>query len=319
VTVTRFVPVLAAVVLLASGDARTQPATIHEIAARFYPPSLTELAQLAGGPIVRHQCQAVLETDPGGAPRTIVAAYTNASTSAIRVLRSTPGGDFSVVAEAGGDRFAGVTCGIRLVDLDNDGRDEVFVDFNVMANSVSWVFRWDAGRLIDLTPLSPGPDGSLDTDLYRARPVDVDGDGIKEIYVVSEYPPPGDGPAEPNLLFRMAGGTYVRSEPVVGVWTSRPAAGSPATSRVRVRLPKGARGPFTMHVVNGEAGRSSRVTGLQLWINDRQVLGPSDLDARVAVVDRPVSLSDDNLVSIRVEGPSGSQVVMILRSRDWDR
>jgi hypothetical protein len=305
----------------ARAGAQTPP-TPAAIAAQFYPQRLVEAAERAGDvPVDRRQCQAVVDTVPSGAPRTILAAYTNTSSAAMLMLQSDGGGGFRVAAsEPQGLDLFGSDCDVKLLDVDRDGRPEIIVTFSMMVNDITWVMKWDGQQLVNLTPLERNPDGTGMSLLRNAELVDVDNDGIPEITVLGQYPPPSDGsPAKPDSVFKLSGGSYVETEPIVGLWVFERSTGAPETDRVPVPLPAGARGPFTLHIVNGDPGGRSRVTSAEVFLNGERVLSPNDFGNRVDAIDRPVNLTSDNELAVRVAGEPGSRMVVILRSRDWDR
>lgn len=312
---------IAALVALASVRGQTQAPTVDAIVAAFYPQSLVERAEGTrepGEPFEGIRCFAVFDTEPSGAPRTIIAAYTNGSSAVIRVLRANATGSFDIVAEPQGYDFFGIQCEVTLVDLDHDGRNDVFVKFGVMTNDVSWVFKWDGQQLISLTPVTTNFDSTLATRLFGAAVVDVDNDGVQEIYVVSQYPPPLDGPAKPDLLFRLDGDRYVEERPVVGLWRFERKTSAPETDLRLAPLPKGARGPYTLHIVNGAPEGQRRVTSGQVWLNGQEIVRPNDFGARVAFIDRPVTLGAENELMVRLAGAPGSKMLVILKSEGWD-
>src|SRR5439155_10086148 len=120
---------------------------------------------------------AVLDTLPSGSPRTIVAAYTNTSSAAIRVLQADATGQLRVAAEPQGFDLFGSECKVELVDLDHDGHNDIVVTFGMMINEVTWVFKWDGQQLVNLTPVTPNNTGLLRTLLHNADIVDIDNDG----------------------------------------------------------------------------------------------------------------------------------------------
>jgi hypothetical protein len=312
---------LVGLVSAARAGAQTPP-TAAGIAAQFYPQRLVDLGERAGDvPVDRRQCQAVVDTLPSGAPRAIVAGYTNTSSAAILMLQSDGSGGFRVAAsEPQALDLFGAECEVKLLDVDRDGRPEIAITFSVMVNDLTWVMKWNGQQLVNLTPLERNPDGTGISLLRNAEFVDVDNDGILEIAVVGQYPPPADGsPAKPDSVFKLSGGTYVETEPVVGLWMFERSTGAPETDRMTVSLPAGARGPFTLHIVNGEAGGRSRVTSAEVFLNGERVLSPNDFGNRVGAIDRPVNLTSDNELAVRIAGAPGSRMVVILRSRDWDR
>jgi hypothetical protein len=298
----------------------TSPVSVQQIVQQFYPQRLVDLAARAGDDDVdRRQCYAVYETDRSGAPRTIVAAYTNTSSADVRVLQADAAGAWHVAAAPEGFDFFGADCTIALDDLDGDGRQDVFLTFGVMVSDVSWAFTWDGHALTNLTPVRAGAKGALATMLHNAELVDVDNDGVKEIVTVGQYPPPVDAPAKPNDVYKLVNGHYVKSESVLGLWTFERDAGAPQTVRVPVSLRAGARGPYTLHLVNGAPGGTSRVTSAEVWVNDTLVLGPADFSNNVAEADRTVALTGKNQVAVRLAGAPGSRMILIVRSRDWDQ
>jgi VCBS repeat protein len=291
---------------------------ISAVVAGFYPQSLVDLAARSGEPFDRNQCYAVFDALPSGAPKTVVAAYTNESSAAIRVLRSNASGGFEIAAEPIEYDLSGEQCQVKLVDLDNDGRNEIFVSFSAMVNDVSWVFAWDGQQLTNLTPLGASwRSGTKPTRLFRTEIVDVDNDGVKELLVNSQYPPRLNEPSKPDLLFRLVGGQFVEDQPLIGLWAFERLTSTPETSRTLINLPERALGPYTLHVVNGTAGGQFRATSAQLWLNGQQILGPSDFGSSVAFIDRPITLDAENELTVRFAGAPGSKMTVILKSQAW--
>jgi hypothetical protein len=309
----------AVAVLVTAAPLTAQTSGVDAIVAQFYPQRLVEAGERASETVERRQCSAVYDTQASGAPRTIVAAYTNTSTAAIRVLQADASG-FRVVASAPQslDLFGG-ECEVRLLDVDHDGRAEIVVTFSVMVNEVSWVLKWDGRQLVNLTPTADNGDGTLISLLRNADFIDVDNDGVPEIFVGGQYPPPSDGsPAKPGSLYKLSDGRYAQTELVVGLWIFERSTGTPELDRVPVPLPRGARGPFTLHLVNGGADGRARVTSGEVFLNGERILRPDDFGARVDVIDRPINLAADNALSVRLAGAPGSRILVILRSRGWE-
>jgi hypothetical protein len=171
----------AGLIVLAGVHGAGQEPSASAIVAQFYPQSLVQLAESSGEPYTRQQCFAVYDTNTAGSPQTIVAAYTNHETAAIRVLQAGPSG-FTVVADPQGLELAGFQCEVSLVDLDSDGRKEVRVDFSAGANTITWLFKWTGQDLINVTPTTPAPaSGHQTSTLIGAQLLDVDNDGVKKV------------------------------------------------------------------------------------------------------------------------------------------
>jgi hypothetical protein len=177
---------------------------------RFFPQALVDGGSEAGS-FLQDQCFAVLDSEPSGAPRTIVAAYTDGTNGIVRVLRTGRTG-FAVVAEPTGFALHGFACSMSLLDVDNDGTKEAHLSFMAQSGSSDWVFRWNGQELENLTPVTPHEyDGRLTTDLLRARFVDLDNDGVLEISVVATHAP--EAPHRPQVVYRWRGNRFVEDSP----------------------------------------------------------------------------------------------------------
>jgi hypothetical protein len=286
---------------------------VTSIVEQFYPQSLTWFPDEIGG---RKQCFAVYEADASGAPRTIVAAYTNHTEAVIRVLRAGARG-FDVLAESPpGLDLSGVRCDVLLEDVDADGRKEIRVDFSLNRDTVSWLFRWDGQQLRNLTPTAGAAiSGYQMTTFVNGDLVDVDNDGIREIYV----PPPyrfADEPLLPAALYRLHGERFVQESLLLGMWTFVRKTGSPETSDVSVLVPRGARGPYTLRVVNGLPHGRARATSAQVWLNGAEILSSIDF-GNVAIIERRITLASENELAVRFAGQASSELLIIIESENW--
>jgi hypothetical protein len=290
------------------------------IVQTFYPSALREVDQIQDTPLFSPlQCFAVYDRDVAGAARTIVAGYSNGFTGMMRVLQAGPGG-FAVVAEPAGYDFAGHRCRMELLDLDGIPGNEIHLSFSTMGNSTDWVFRWDGQQLLNLTPVTVATDGLLETRLLRADFVDLDNDGAKEIYVISQYPI-RELPPLPDVVYRLSGDQYTMLHPVVAYGTFERGSGSPDTDTVPVILPRGARGPFLLHVVNGNGGAArveNAVESGRVWLNGQEIIRPNDFGSNVAFIDREVPLQVDNELKVRLAGSPGSRMSVLITAASWD-
>jgi len=283
------------------------------IVEQFYPQTLTDLAVDSGEPDTREQCFSVWDTDGHGAPRTIIAAYTNRTTAAIRVLRA-EGDGFIVAAEPQGLALFGFMCDVSLIDLDADGRNEVRVDFSARADTVSWLFTWDGQQLVNLAPTSLTPaTGRQASNLVRASLVDVNNDGVKEIHVASE-PSPGGTPSDADLIYRLQDGRFVEDMRVVGLWAFTRTTGTPETSLQTVVLPQGATGPYLLRVLNGLPDGQLRATSAEISLNAVEVVTPSDFAGEPALIDRAVTLAGENQLTVRFAGKPSSTITVLITS-----
>lgn len=295
----------------------TQNADVRAIVEQFYPQSLVDLSAEAGTHGDRQNCFAVFDAEPSGAPQTIFAAYTNSFVGAIRVLRP-EGGQFHVAAEPQQYQLFGHTCQIELADLDRDGRKEIHLLFTQGTASVHWFFKWDGQSLTSLTPATADPfQGRLLSDLRRADLVDVNNDGVLEVLTVGYWNPFADDPPAPDRLYKLSGGRFVEDQPIVGMWSFERTTGAPVTEDSPIHLPKGARGPFTLEIVNGSANSKDRVTSGWVWLDGQTVAGPADFGAHVSSIVRSVEVGSTARLQVKLAGAPDSKLHIIVRSKAW--
>jgi RHS repeat-associated protein len=74
-------------------------------------------------------------------------------------------------------------------------------------------------------------------------------------------------------------------------------------------------GPAHLHVVNGAPDGSARLSHASISLNGVEVVGPDDLGADVALVDKPVLLFSNNVLSVTLSGPVGGTLEVTLERR----
>lgn len=82
------------------------------------------------------------------------------------------------------------------------------------------------------------------------------------------------------------------------------------TDTVTVTVPVGA--PFLLHIVNGNADGTNRVSSARVTLNGGDIAGPSDFSQTVAVIDRPVTLLATNILEVRLTSAPGSFLTISL-------
>jgi RHS repeat-associated protein len=75
-------------------------------------------------------------------------------------------------------------------------------------------------------------------------------------------------------------------------------------------LPAGTTAPYTLHVVNGNANGTNRVSSGRVTLNGTEIIGPSDFGQNVAVIDRTVTLQPNNTLEIRLTSAPGSFITL---------
>jgi hypothetical protein len=250
----------------------------------------------------------------------IVAAYTNLSSAAVRVLAADVSG-FRLVAEPVGEDHAGWTCEVRRVDVDLDGKYEAHVKFWANNGSTDWIYAWDGQQLSNLTPGRSGPlGGFFETNLINASVEDIDGDGILEVFTFSQTKANGQ-PAPPEI-YRLSDGRFVLDRPVVGVYRFERSTGAPETDDVTVFTPIGAQGPFTLRIFNGTVtGRRAQnvVESGRVWLNGQELLSPRDFGMPAPMIERTVNLQAENELRVQLAGAPGGHITIVIDAASWTR
>ncbi|MCC6965793.1 MAG: Ig-like domain-containing protein, partial [Nitrospira sp.] len=83
-------------------------------------------------------------------------------------------------------------------------------------------------------------------------------------------------------------------------------AGPPNHFTATITLPAGTTPPYTLHIANGNADGTKRISSATIKLNGAQILGPNDFGQNVAVIDRTVALQASNQLEIRLTSAPGS-------------
>ena len=87
-------------------------------------------------------------------------------------------------------------------------------------------------------------------------------------------------------------------------------AGPPNQFTDTFTLPSGTTPPYTLHIVNGNANGTNRISSATVTLTGTQILGPSDFGQNVAVIDRTVTLQASNMLEIRLTSAPGSFITI---------
>ncbi|MEK6804385.1 MAG: LamG-like jellyroll fold domain-containing protein, partial [Nitrospirota bacterium] len=83
-------------------------------------------------------------------------------------------------------------------------------------------------------------------------------------------------------------------------------AGPPNQSTDTFTLPTGTTAPYTLHIVNGNANGTNRISSARVTLNGTEIAGPTDFGQNVVVVDRTVILQATNTLQVRLTSAPGS-------------
>jgi hypothetical protein len=283
---------------------------------QFYPPSLVAESDAefkAGGPAL---CQdlAFVEADLNGTGTKdfIVAAYTNCLSAVVRVLQK-QGSSAILANEPHLPYMGGIDSQVTLIDLDNDGRPEVAVQFSSGRGAwTDWIFKWKGTALQVIGPTTTEADGNLETLLGDAVFIDLNGDGILEIIDPPEFNSVPVGSDEPitYAVFTMKNRIYVSSGMTFNFFESyfrHQGAPVDSTDHFTVSKPDV---PHVMTIVNGDGSGGRRTSSATITLNGRVVAGPNDFIQKVSTLTIPVTLSSRNTVTVRMGGDPGSRLII---------
>ncbi len=271
---------------------------VEHVVSSFYPQHLIDLRHRDRStdlPDVKEQVWAALNEEGD----LIVAAYSNDSYGAIRVIRVS--GHEGILLWASTEVLGGSEPEITLMDFDGDGQKDFLVSFSTGQGRyhTSWAYLWNGHKGGAVSP----PDGFTSPDF-----VDVDSDGVLEV-VDGFEDPEGDVQLD---LYRLGDHGYVRSEPVVSIWTcGRGEQGKPLEQGTDFYSD---RASAVLLVMNG-AEESPRAASLKIDLNGQSLVTQSQVNETVGEVSVPVSLRTgdaSNHLTCTVFGKPGAFVKLMI-------
>ena len=113
------------------------------------------------------------------------------------------------------------------------------------------------------------------------------------------------------LAFVLVNQEVVQAQTVLfGPKTYTRTAGPPNQFTDTFAVPAGTTQPYTLHLVNGNANGTNRVSSATITLNGAEIAGPSDFGQNVAVIDRTVTLQPNNTLEIRLTSAPGSFITV---------
>jgi hypothetical protein len=290
--------------------AQSENVALRALVDRFYPAERLN----PGSASERFACYQVLEATPLGEPALVIAAYTDRSAGAIRVLRRNASGAFEVAGDnPAGWVLPGSDCRIRLEDLDFDGRQEALVYFLGLRASSGWILGWDGTTLVNLTPTRS--EGARQSSLLLGPTVyDLEHNGSLRIVALREVerPGPGEQPRNPAFVYRLGPSGLQMEKGILAVMGFR-ADVDPRGNLRAFRLTQDSVPPWTLKVINGDRSGRNRVTGATLQLNNREVLGPREINEGTEFVTTVLpSLSTENHLTATLTGPDEAFIIVLI-------
>jgi len=294
----------------AATRAQTPDTALRQLVDRFYPAERLNPRNAEE----RYACYQVLETTPTGEPALVLAAYTDRSAGAVRVLRRNAGGTLEVAQDSPGTWvLPGTECQIRLLDLDFDGQQEAIVYFLGVRASPGWILKWDGTKLVSLTPTRFDGDRESSV-LLSPTAYDLEHKGALLIIAAREIerPGPGQQPRSPAFVYRLGPSGYQMEKGILAVMGFR-ADVDPRGNQRAFRLVRDSFPPWTLRVINGDRTGHNRVTGASIRVNDQEVLGPQELNERTEFVTTVLtSLTTENHLTATLSGPDEAFITVLV-------
>lgn len=301
-------------IALAGLAALAQAATVQDLVSSFVPARVA--VDGAGKPISVHDLDVAFTTcdfEHDG-KESIVAIYSNRTVAVLRVL--SPEGSGALLASA--DLTPSGSPNLSVLDLDHDGRPEVFVTFqNSRGPSEVWIYRWTGSSLVLLSAESHN--GMIGSSVHDPDFIDVDGDGSIEIIDFRAGRSAADDDQDDDVprtasyrLLGLRNGSFTVLTPLDHVFTVVRRSGKPRTATETFKVVDSEHGR-TLILVNGDAQGKHRATSVLVTVNDQPVLKERDLNEKVARVESRLSLKQQNSISVEVRGEPGSQVTVLIK------
>ena len=302
---------LSASLLVTGGlHAQVQDAALRQAVDEFYPAERLKPSSASE----RYACYEVLERTPAGEPAVLLAAYTDRTTGAIRVLRRAAGGTFEVAHDNPPNwALPGTDCQVRLHDLDFDGRQEAIVYFLGVRASPGWVVRWDGSTLRNLTPTDPNSE-RLSSLLLSPTVYDFEHTGSLRIVAAREIERPGprEQPRNPAFVYRLGPSGYEMEKGILGVMGFR-ADVDPRGNQRAFKLVQDSVPPFTLKVINGDRSGRNRVNGATIRLNNVEVIGPAQVNQRTQFSSAVLTtLYTDNQLTATLESDNPQAFIIVL-------
>jgi hypothetical protein len=303
-----------ALLIMAASSASASSA--ESVVSRFFPPALTVDNLNKPVPIKsRHYTFVVGDLNHDGT-QLICAVYWNGRAGAVSVLSSV--GDGSLIATVRPADMPGRSGEVQLLDFDNDGRPEIVVTMDQLRGPpAAWIYKWTGAALQLMGPINPKGRDAYSSDLADPTFLDVDGSGTISVIDHSWGRGPCEHPCDEEQvfvryrLFQLVNGNFKLSGRLDDFLQFTRGTGAPGaqTETFTVVNPTAAR---QLIVVNGEHDGSARVSSAQIVLNGQPVANASNFNQKVGVIHLPVALSENNTLTVTLDGKPGGTVSVLL-------
>ncbi len=287
-----------------------QQVTAQQIVNQYWPSSVERKKE--GNPD-NHTCLAVMKKSPSGEPARIAAGYANGGDTVLRVLEREKSGQFRVAFEAA--VADAIVCEIKVLDIDQDGADDIILSLASSADSVSWVFRAVGTTFEDITPL----ESNGFSELINAGPLDLDHRGALEFVATVRESTPDGGMQFWSEIYRYRGGRLLLDSEALLVRTGRPTdQGVHLLDTMSFDLANHRPGmKYVLHIINGDRGGRKRAAGVTVSINGERLAAAARLTAAVEFLDIPMRVplkAVENKIHVVVGGAADARITIVIQA-----
>ena len=299
---------IAAVLLWVSSFAFA--ADTQSIVAELYPQALLDKASAEHRTPTKETAFVVLECSAEGAPKLVVAAYSNGIDGAFRVLNIDAAGHAGVVHE--NTDLLGSNPSIEAIDIDGDGKPEVAAHSTSATGVQSiYLYRWNGTALVDLLPDSQTLDNASLVDLFH--------NGTMQLVAVDEprqRPDIDQQITATSTVYELTGGTFVKTKKLLFSDLFVRRKGTPRTEIQRFDA-GASNGPFVAYVINGEKNGDHRVSSAQVAVNSVDIAAPRNFNQQVDKIE--VALAgmkpSANQITVRLQGEPGARIRVVVEDK----
>jgi hypothetical protein len=275
-----------------------------------------------------HTCARTIGSSPNGQPLLVVAAFGEAESGALKLLKVNDVGGYNVIYEPSNLDLLGAYCGLELVDIDADGLDEAHVIYNNGKGvSTDWIFKIQNNQLENITPTKTDEDGVASSLLYNALLFDLHHDGTFSILSAGNLPYSGDSNVKGDKVYSFRNGTYVQEAATTYCFREfYRGKAKPKAETAYFTVPPGAAGPFELHVVNGGRHKDAPpgsadaialdgpVSSGRIFLNGVEVVSPHlfNPNRQQFVVSVNNIRRGENELKVQLQGPPGGKITVLL-------
>jgi hypothetical protein len=298
--------------------AQSYAASNQEIAVQFFPDNLKASVLKEFGkkkPVNLEDYVMTMPADLDGIGKAnyLVCVYSDRAHGALRVIKND--GPIPVLAaEASQVSLYGVRGGPTLVDLDNDKKPEIVVEFmSARGNATTWIFKWTGSALRLISPVA---DDS--TELGTVEFLDLTGNGT--LSVVTDQPTimPRDDNGNPIFVptqaYTLGPNGLTLSASFKFQRQLQRKTGAPQEKNVTFTIADSNK-PYVLKVFDLNMSKPDLgplLSSVTVTLNGAQIVGPNafKVGVRNKVLSFPVQLKSSNQLTLKLAGAPGSKMLV---------